>query len=133
MKKFISVVEARSIILGVMAALPSERVTWADALGRTLAQPIRSRDNIPPFDNSAMDGYAVRTDDLHTLPATLRVTEDIPAGTSPQKAVAPGACARIMTGAPFPEGADAVAPVEWTETAEDNAVQFNQAPTPGQP
>ncbi len=72
MKKFISVVEARSIILGVMAALPSERVAWTEALGRTLAQPIRSRDNIPPFDNSAMDGYAVRTDDLRTLPATLR-------------------------------------------------------------
>ncbi len=132
MKEFISVVEARSIILGVIAPLPAERVTWADALGRTLAQPIRSRDNIPPFDNSAMDGYAVRTDDLHTLPATLRVTEDIPAGAFPQKTVAPGACARIMTGAPFPEGADAVAPVEWTEAAEDGTVQFNQAPTPGQ-
>ena len=132
MKKFISVVEARSIILGVMAALPSERVAWADALGRTLAEPIRSRDDIPPFDNSAMDGFAVRTDDLHTLPATLTVTEDIPAGAFPEKAVAPGACARIMTGAPFPEGADAVAPVEWTEATEDGRVQFNQAPTPGQ-
>ena len=132
MKKFISVVEARSIILGVMPSMPVERVAWAEALGRTLTQPIRSRDNIPPFDNSAMDGFAVRADDLQTLPATLSVIEDIPAGAFPEKTVVPGTCARIMTGAPFPEGADAVAPVEWTETAEDGTVQFNQAPAPGQ-
>ena len=119
MKEFISVVEARSIILGQMAVLPAERVAWTEAAGRTLAEPIRSRDDIPPFDNSAMDGYAVRSADLQTLPATLSVIEDIPAGTFPQKTVVPGTCARIMTGAPFPEGADAVAPVEWTEPGED--------------
>ena len=132
MKKFISVAEARSIILGEIAPLPAERVAWTEALGRTLAESIRSRDNIPPFDNSAMDGYAVRTDDLRTLPAMLPVIEDIPAGVFPEKTVVPGTCARIMTGAPFPDGADAVAPVEWTEAAEDHAVRFNQAPTPGQ-
>lgn len=132
MKEFISVVEARSIILGAVAPLPSERVTWMDALGRTLARPIHSRDNIPPFDNSAMDGYAVRAADLRALPATLPVIEDIPAGAFPKKTVTPGTCARIMTGAPFPDGADAVAPVEWTEAAEDGAVRFNQAPAPGE-
>ena len=130
MKAFIAVEEARSIILGQMAALPAERVVWTAAVGRTLAEAIRSRDNIPPFDNSAMDGYAVRSADLQTLPATLSVSEDIPAGTFPQKTVVPGTCARIMTGAPFPEGADAVAPVEWTEAGADGHVQFNRAPQP---
>ena len=130
MKEFISVEEARSIILGQMEALPAERVAWHEALGRTLAEAIRSRDNIPPFDNSAMDGYAVRSADLQTLPASLSVIEDIPAGTFPQKTVVPGTCARIMTGAPFPEGADAVAPVEWTEAGEEGQVQFNRAPQP---
>ncbi len=131
MKEFISVVEARSLILGVVEAQPVERVALADALGRTLAEAVHSREDIPPFDNSAMDGYAVRSEDLRALPATLRVVEDIPAGTFPQRAVEPGTCARIMTGAPFPEGADAVAPVEWTREAGDGTVRFDQAPAPG--
>ncbi len=132
MKEFISVVEARSIILGQMTPMPAERVAWADAVGRTLAEAIRSRDDIPPFDNSAMDGYAVRSADLQSLPVSLPIIEDIPAGTFPQKTVEPGACSRIMTGAPFPEGADAVVPVEWTEAGEAGRVQFNRAPEPGE-
>ncbi len=132
MKEFISVVEARSIILGQMPVLPPERIVWTEAVGRTLAQPVESRDNIPPFDNSAMDGYAVRSADLLTLPTTLAIIEDIPAGTYPQKTVAPGTCARIMTGAPFPQGADAVAPVEWTENDDGDTVQFNRGPSSGQ-
>ena len=130
MRQFISVEEARSIILGQMDALPAECVAWNEAVGRTLAEAIRSHDNIPPFDNSAMDGYAVRSADLQSLPVLLSVIEDIPAGTFPQQTVVPGTCARIMTGAPFPEGADAVAPVEWTEAGEDGQVRFNRAPQP---
>ncbi len=131
MKEFISVVEARSIILGRMPSMPSERVAWTDAVGRTLAEAIRSRDDIPPFDNSAMDGYAVRSADLQSVPVSLPIIEDIPAGTFPQKTVEPGVCSRIMTGAPFPEGADAVVPVEWTEAGEGGRVRFNRAPEPG--
>ncbi|MFQ5568718.1 MAG: gephyrin-like molybdotransferase Glp [Rhodothermales bacterium] len=132
MKEFISVVEARSLILGTLSPMPTERVTPLDHLGRTLAESVRSRENIPPFANSAMDGFAVRVQDVQSLPSTLRVIEEIPAGSYPQKSVEPGTCARIMTGAPFPEGADAVAPVEWTEAAGEGKVRFNKAPEPGE-
>ena len=132
MKTFIAIEEARTIILDAVARGPEERVKLEAALGRTLAEPVISRDAIPPFDNSAMDGFAVRTGDLGRLPATLRIIEDIPAGSFPQRAVVAGTCARIMTGAPFPDGADAVVPVEWTEGDDDKTVQFNRAPEAGQ-
>lgn len=132
MKTFISVEEALSIILDTVDVQPSEQVALADLLGRTLAQPIHSREDIPPFDNSAMDGFAVRSEDLQTLPALLSVIEDIPAGSFPEKTVEVGTCSRIMTGAPFPEGADAVAPVEWTEPGANGTVQFNRTPVSGE-
>ncbi|MDX1545888.1 MAG: molybdopterin molybdotransferase MoeA [Rhodothermales bacterium] len=132
MKDFVPVEEARALILDRLAPQPSERVPLADLAGRMLAAPVVSREAIPPFDNSAMDGFAVRVEDLGTLPAVLRVTEEIPAGRHPQRRVEAGACARIMTGAPFPEGADAVAPVEWTEPGAEGTVRFLKAPAPGQ-
>lgn len=69
----------------------------------------------PPFTNSAMDGYAVRSDDLAELPATLTVTDDLPAGARPTQSVEPGTAQRIMTGAMLPDGADCVVPVELTD------------------
>lgn len=132
MKRFIAVEEARYIIADHLPSSRTQTLAYQDALGYTLAQDIIGREAMPPFDNSAMDGYAVRAEDLATLPAQLTVIEDIPAGTFPQKTIGEGTCARIMTGAPFPEGADAVAPVEWTETINDERVQFNRAPTLGQ-
>lgn len=132
MREFISLDEARSITLNAMPTQPVERRALADTLGATLAEPVVSRDTIPPFDNSAMDGYAVRTADLASLPATLEVREDIPAGSVPQRTVEEGTCAQIMTGAPVPDGADAIVPVEWTEPAGDGMVHINRAPDPGQ-
>ncbi len=132
MHEMLSVEEARALVLETVPRQPAERVALEDTLGRTLAEPIRSRDTIPPFDNSAMDGYAVRAADLADLPAVLRVIEEIPAGSFPEKEVQPGTCAQIMTGAPFPAGADAVAPVEWTAKAGDGRVRFLQGPAPGQ-
>ncbi len=132
MREFISFEAARTLVLETVPRQPAVRLPVSEALGRTLAETIHSRDDIPPFPNSAMDGYAVRVADLRRLPATLRIVEDIPAGTFPQRVVAPGTCARIMTGAPFPEGADAVAPVEWTTTGKEGTVQFHRAPAPGQ-
>jgi molybdopterin molybdotransferase len=79
-----------------------------------------------------MDGYAVRTDDLGDLPATLRIASEIPAGVMPDRPVEAGACAQIMTGAPVPEGADAIAPVEWTERIGEEEVRIERAPEPGQ-
>ncbi len=132
MQTFISYETAREAVLSSVGRQPAERVSLSEALGRTLAEPVRSDADIPPFDNAAMDGYAVRVTDLAQLPARLRVVEKIPAGRMPERSVEAGACARIMTGAPFPAGADAVAPVEWTETGPDGMVMFRQAPTPGQ-
>ncbi len=131
MREFITFEEARALVLEAMPGQPAARASVAEAVGKTLAEAVRSRENIPPFDNSAMDGYAVRAADLRELPATLRVIEDLPAGSFPKRTVTPGTCARIMTGAPFPPGADAVAPVEWTERGADETVLFRRAPTPG--
>lgn len=126
--QFISVAEARQMIRAALSTMPRMRVPYQTALGYTLAEPLVGQAAIPPFDNSAMDGFAVRMADLHTLPATLPVGEDIPAGKAPQYPVRPGTCARIMTGAPLPEGADAVVPVEWTEPT-DTGIRFLKAPT----
>ena len=134
MLEFIPFSEARRLILDTVTPQPALGVALNDALGYTLAEPVVSREFIPPFDNSAMDGFAVRVDDLKKVPVVLTVIENIPAGSTPTRTVEPGTCARIMTGAPFPKGADAVAPVEWTEPEgnEDHRIRFNQAPTPGQ-
>ncbi len=131
METFISVEKARSSILDRLSAGPIETVPLAGAGGRTLAFPAVSRDDIPPFANSAMDGYAVRTADFARAEVVLSVLEDIPAGAVPAREVTAGCCSRIMTGAPVPEGADAVAPVEWTETLADGRVRFARAPQPG--
>ncbi len=127
---FISIAEARQIILDHLLAQPVQRLPFRATLGYTLAESVVSQEAFPPFDNSAMDGFAVRIADLQTLPVILPVIEDIPAGKAPTQVVRPGTCARIMTGAPLPNGADAVAPVEWTEPAGAN-VRFLQAPSLG--
>ncbi len=115
MKTMIGVEEARRTVIGSATLQPVESVALAQSLGRTLAEPIVSRDAIPPFDNSAMDGFAVRTEDLRDGTATLEIIGEVAAGQVPSVALRPGACVRIMTGAPVPDGADAVVPVEWTE------------------
>ena len=84
-------------------------------LGRVLAEPVRSGLDFPHWDNSAMDGYALRAADVAQVPADLAVVEEIPAGTLPQKVLKPGEAARILTGAMMPEGADAVVMQEETE------------------
>src|ERR1019366_9680082 len=85
----------------------------------------------PPYDVSAMDGYAVRSADLGNVSATLAIIEDIKAGDMPRKTVQAGQCARIMTGAPVPEGADAVMRVEDTQTLSESSVQIIRAVKPG--
>ncbi len=100
--------EARQRLLAQVKPLPgTEQVATFDADGRVLAQDLVSGLQVPAFDNSSMDGYAVRTADLANADAVLRVTQRIPAGHSGQ-ALKPGEAARIFTGAPVPPGADAV-------------------------
>ncbi len=130
-QKLISFEEAQSIELDAVPRQPTVEVSLDDALGRTLAVPIHSRDAIPPFDNSARDGYAVRAGDVEDVPARLRVIEEVMAGTPPTRTVQSGTCSQIMTGAPVPEGADAIVPVEWTER-DGNVVRVDRRPDRGQ-
>jgi molybdopterin molybdotransferase len=103
--------DARRIILEKVAPAGIERVALLDAVGRIIAEDFVAPRDLPPWDNSAMDGFAVRSADC-APGATLRVTDFIPAGACSQAVVAPGCAARIMTGAPIPSGADAVVPFE---------------------
>lgn len=127
----ISVEEARKIILAEIRRMGQERVQLGFSLGRTLSEEIVSPLDHPPWDTSAMDGYAVRFADTagatRSTPRTLKIIEEIPAGTMPQKTVRPGEASKIMTGAPLPQGADAVVKVEETERDGDRVRLFEAA------
>ena len=116
--EYLSVKEALQIILSGFDVLSQEVVPLLDGLNRIMAVPILARENMPPFANSAMDGYAVRADDVlsagHGKPVQLEVIGDIAAGIVSDKTVTAGTAARITTGAPLPQGADAIIPVEDT-------------------
>ncbi len=123
----LSIEKAREVILAHIKALPAERVSLERSLGRYLAEDIVSALAIPPCDNSAMDGYAVRTEDIKAQGVTLTVTSVLPAGASALKAIGQGQAAKIMTGAPVPQGADAVVKREDT-IEEQGSVTINAVP-----
>jgi molybdopterin molybdotransferase len=129
--KHLSVSEAQQCILESVAVLDTEPVRLEQSLGRVLAEDIRANRDLPPYDVSAMDGFAVRSADLNNTPAELEIIEDIKAGDMPRQAVQAGQCARIMTGAPMPQGADAVIRVEDTQALPGNSVQIRTAAKPG--
>ncbi|MEU3498968.1 gephyrin-like molybdotransferase Glp [Kitasatospora cineracea] len=114
-----SVDEHLADVLAAVAPLPPIELQLLDAQGCRLAEDVRAADDLPPFDNSSMDGYALRTADTvratGQYPSVLAVVGDIAAGAAELPKVGPGQAARIMTGAPVPPGAEAVAPVEWTD------------------
>ncbi|MCP3137736.1 molybdopterin molybdotransferase MoeA [Pyxidicoccus xibeiensis] len=115
--------EARARVLALAAPLPAEWVSLEAALGRTLAEDVTAQRTLPPWDNSAMDGYAVRSADLAgPPPVRLVVGETVYAGATPSREVVPGTCARIMTGAPLPPGADAVVMRERVRPVPDGGV-----------
>jgi len=116
--------EARSEVLSAMPTLGAESVLLAESLGRVTAEPAIVNEALPPFDNSAMDGYAVVAADIETPPVELVVNEDVAAGSVPTMPVQPGTATRIMTGAPMPEGADTVVKVEDTETVDHRRVSI---------
>ncbi|MFC7430583.1 MULTISPECIES: gephyrin-like molybdotransferase Glp [unclassified Agrococcus] len=105
-------------VLAAVEPLDAHAVPLADALGRVLREPVRAANDIPAFDNSAMDGFAVRLADVATAtaetPVTLAVVADVPAGSALDPALRAGEAARIMTGAPMPADADAIVPFEDT-------------------
>ncbi len=122
----ISVQDVRDTILGCIPLPSMERVELFSSLGRILAEDLVSPYDVPPYDNSAMDGYALRSSDLQgTLPdnpAVLEVIEDLPAGYVSRHTVESGQAIRIMTGAPIPAGCDAVVRVEDTMRGEGRQV-----------
>lgn len=117
--EMLSVPEAQQIILSHFEPCDPEVVPLLESLGRVLAEHVVAQDDLPPFDNSAMDGYAVRADEVSAAsrdaPVTLKVVADVAAGHPCDVVIGPGQAARIMTGAPLPPGADAVVRVEFTD------------------
>ena len=115
----LSVDEARARILSHFQPIGTEILPLVECARRVLSTDIAAQDDLPSFDNSSMDGFAVIASDLAEAapasPRTLSVVADIPAGSSPDVTLTPGQAARIMTGAPMPKGADAVIPVEETD------------------
>jgi molybdopterin molybdotransferase len=122
---------ALKTVLDAVPVLGMEKVGLLDALGRVLAEDIVAERDNPPWDNSAMDGFAVRHEDIKqahavTTPTMLTVIEDVPAGKFPAKSVGKGEAIRIMTGAPIPKGADTVLKVEDTENTTTSVKVFKE-------
>lgn len=119
----VSLEDTRDAILAAVPRLPVEPCPLADAVGLVLAEPVVATEPVPPFANTAMDGYALRAADTlgasADAPVRLAVVDELPAGRAPSVAVGVGEAIRIMTGAPMPDGADAVVMVE--RTARDGA------------
>lgn len=128
MEKHLKVSEAQQIIIDAVGTMGVESVALAQSLGRVLGEEVRANRDQPPYDVSAMDGYALRSADVGNAPVTLEVIEDIKAGDMPSKTVQAGQCARIMTGAPLPQGADAVLRVEDTAIVERGFPHPNPPP-----
>jgi molybdopterin molybdotransferase len=125
-----TVAEQLASVLSVVQTLHPLELGLMDAHGCVLAEDVVAPAPLPGFDNSAMDGYAVRVADLATVPVTLPVVGDVAAGPASPLRVQPGLCVRIMTGAMMPAGADAVVPVEWTDGGVAH-VRIDRRPDPG--
>lgn len=128
----IPVAEARARIVAALPVMPAETVAVSMAAGRVLAEDIAARRTQPPFDVSAMDGWACRQADLTALPARLRQVGAAAAGGRHDGTVDAGECVRIFTGAPLPQGADAIVIQEDADLAADGQVVVREAPKPGQ-
>lgn len=129
MSRFLSVIpveEARKTIKGLGARLPAEEIPLNQAIGRILASDISSDIDIPGFDRSTVDGYAVRSADTigagDSIPSMLRITGNVPMGEQIHSAIIPGSCMYIPTGAFLPPGADAVVMIEYCESMGDQAL-----------
>lgn len=129
--------DAREKVLSGVAVLPAEERAVRDAMGLCVSEEVRAKRAMPPFDNSAMDGYAVRAEDTRGAseekPARLNVLAERRAGTMGEARVAPGGAVRIMTGAAIPEGADAVVMVESTNFWNPEAAAARRPRTTNEP
>jgi molybdopterin molybdotransferase len=127
----IPVERALEIVLSRVSPLPPEEIDFADAPGRILREDVAADTDLPPFRRSGVDGFALRAADTASAPARLKLVGSIPAGTYPDFRIGPGEAASIMTGAPVPEGADAVQMVEESREEEDGVVLLSSV-SPGQ-
>lgn len=120
--------QAIQIIREKVAVMGTEIVPLSEARGRILARQIVAEENVPPFDRSPYDGFAFRAKDLEEAskehPVTLRIIEEVPAGKAPERKISKGEAIKILTGAPIPEGADAVERYEVTEFNEKEVTFF---------
>lgn len=128
----LSVDQALEIVLASVEPLGDEEIALADALFRVLAEDVAADGDVPPFDRSMMDGYAVRSADTAAAPAVLRVAGQVRAGQMPERRVEQGDAIQIMTGAPMPAGADAVQQVEKTRLLADGRVEIGESVSAGQ-
>jgi molybdopterin molybdotransferase len=120
----IEVDEALSLVLAATRPKPAVPMGAARALGLVLAEAVSSETDVPLYDKAAMDGYAVRSADVSSGRAELRLLEEITAGAVPSRPVVPGTTTRVMTGAPLPNGADTIVPHEFTEPATGGVVRI---------
>ncbi len=128
----ISLADAQRIVLESCAPLAPTIVSLDAALGLVLAADVTAAENVPPFANSAVDGYAVIASDTATAPIELTVVSELPAGVAPpDEPIVPGETIRIMTGAPMPPGADAVVMVEESERVDGDRVRLSATVQPG--
>jgi len=123
--------EMQAGILDAMPLLDEVRVDFDGAIGSVLSRPVDARENLPGFDNAAVDGFAVVSSDVAEIPVELDVVDDIAAGCIPAAVVTTGTASRIMTGAPVPAGADAIIPVEDVEIPGEDRVRILVSGSPG--
>jgi molybdopterin molybdotransferase len=128
--ELIEIEEARRLVLERVSPLPAEQVPLRDALGRVLAVEVGAADPVPGFDNSAMDGFAVRAADTASAPVTLQVVDESRAGRPAERVLGAGEAIMISTGAMVPEGADSVVQVEDT-SSRDASVEVGVTVEPG--
>ena len=119
--------EAQEMVLAGCTPLTPERVAYTEMTGRVLDQDVVAVEDVPPFRNTAVDGYAVRATDTEQIPVELVVVDTLAAGAEPKIAVNAGEAIRIMTGAPMPDGADAVVMVEDTERVGEKHVRISRS------
>jgi molybdopterin molybdotransferase len=123
--------EAQQLALSRVSPLPAAPMPIDDALGLVVAEDVVAAEDVPPFANSAMDGYAVRAEDAASAPVELEVVGIVAAGSAREVAVGPGQAVQIMTGAPIPPGTTGIAIVERSERLEPKRVRLLDAVTPG--
>ena len=119
---------ARDLLLSHVSPVTCEHVPLSESVGRVLADDLRALENVPPFDRSPYDGYTFRSSDVANAsedhPVTLQILEEVPAGAVPTKLITPMTATKILTGAPIPEGADAVIPYELTSFTSETVTIF---------